>query len=124
MGRYVRDMNNNKEYKLWLGIQYSEDILSFSETYDNEIIYSVLSYNELSNIKEQIKGLKKCFKEKYHIKYDIFIKDIYENGYSKERREDVLYKKLCKDASLINLGVWCIERLETEKENVYLETEA
>lgn len=114
------------DYKFWFAVQDTVDLLEYGEEED-EMLHATIPFENLQEIKDKVKRLKKDFEVEFEISYKEFMDKIEKKGYTgssddPETNTDK-WNDMCKSASLINLGVEVIKSLKDKGEDLYVEAE-
>lgn len=119
MGRYL-DLDGESDFKFWFGSQPSDDILEFGT--QNDGISGTIYFDELERIEKEHNNRIIEFNKKFNITFDEFMKKIEDKGYltssdDPETSTDK-WKKMSRDASLIDLGNHIITKLKDKKDSI------
>ena len=118
MGRYY---TGDIEGKFWFGVQPTGDLLEFGSDRSESSLNVVVYYEEFKFHKKKLENLKINFKKNFKITYKDFIRKMNKKGSSETNTPE--WKKMCREASLIELGDKIIKALKDKKDDLYIEGE-
>jgi len=126
MGR-VYTFDTGETGKFWFGSQPTSDLLEFGNDESESRVRVCVYFEELKEHKKKVENLKKKFQERFNISYKVFMKVMNKKGYmsssSDKQTQTKKWSKMCREASLIELGDKIVKALKNKQDDLYIEGE-